>query len=151
MTAPKCGYYTSPNECPICGVDCVECPERQPIEITVTIGPPPAGYECDYECQAAYTRGQTSVIYITSLPDTSLRVCDPIRVVTERLTQDNYVSQMPSANVNASGDTFEEAIDNLKDMIVATYDLLSTSPLPTLGPSPSQHIKILRQHIQRRR
>ena len=87
--------------------------------------------------------------WITSLPDTRLRVVQPIPVTVKQLEHDNFLAQMSTANVNASGDSIDEAVDNLMDMLGGTYDLLSSLPRSSLGPGPAHDFSVLRQHITR--
>ena len=85
---------------------------------------------------------------ITSLPDPTLRLVLPICAVVERLDSDDYMAEAPDADVYASGDTEDEAIRNLEDMIAATFGHFSTVPQERLGPIPRRQLKVLRRHIR---
>ena len=54
---------------------------------------------------------------------------------------------MPEVNLNASGDTEEEAIANLQDIIAGTYRLLKSLPTKRLGPEPLRQLKFLKSHL----
>jgi hypothetical protein len=92
-----------------------------------------------------------TVTSITSLPNTPYSVLKPLQVVVRQMGVDNYVAQVPSANINSSGDTVAEAIVNLKDMVVGIYAMVSSRPLACLGPGPTRQRAILNKHISRRK
>ena len=87
---------------------------------------------------------------LTSLPDRGLRLVRPIPAVVERLDRDNYVAEAPDADVCASGDTAEEAIRNLEDMVAATFAHFSMVPEERLGRIPARQLRVLKHHIRRR-
>jgi hypothetical protein len=83
-----------------------------------------------------------------SLPGSSLRLSKPILVTIEALGDDNFVARMEDANINASGDTQGEALENLIDIIEAKYELLSSMSQGVLGPGPARQLGILRGYIR---
>jgi len=87
---------------------------------------------------------------LTSLPDPALRLVRPIRAIVERLDSDNYVAEAPDAEVSASGDTADEAIRNLEDMVAATFGHFSMVPRQRLGRIPARQLRVLQHHIRRR-
>lgn len=87
---------------------------------------------------------------LTSLPDPDLRLVRPIPAVVERLDSDNYVAEAPDADVSASGDTADEAIRNLEDMVAATFAHFSMVPEERLGRIPARQLRVLQHHIRRR-
>lgn len=48
----------------------------------------------------------------------------------------------------ASGETINEATENIKDMIIATYELLISKKLEELGPVPKKQLLALKQYIK---
>jgi predicted RNase H-like HicB family nuclease len=87
---------------------------------------------------------------LTSLPDAAFRVVRPIRAVVRRLDDDNYLAEAPDAEVCASGDTADEAIRNLEDMVAATFGHFSMVPKERLGRIPARQLEVLQHHIRRR-
>ena len=55
------------------------------------------------------------------------------------------------ANINASGETPQDAIANLKDMLIALYERLGKEPRRNLGKGPSQQLAVLQQIMRRKR
>ena len=53
------------------------------------------------------------------------------------------------ANIHASGDTEEEALRNLKSLILDTFDALSAEPPGQLGPEPKRQLAVLREFVRR--
>ncbi len=60
---------------------------------------------------------------------------EPIRIQVDRVPGHGYLAFGLDANLNASGDTVEEAIENLRDIIAGTRKLLNRHPLEKLGPA----------------
>lgn len=78
----------------------------------------------------------------------SIKVLRPLKILV-RSEGDDFLASFFDANINASGDTAAEAILNLKDMIVATMDLLDGLPKEKLGPGPKRQIDVLRHFLER--
>ncbi len=73
-------------------------------------------------------------------------VIKPFHVVV-RFQDSEYIASFFDANLSASGDTQMEAIVNLKDIIIAIFDILTTENEEELGPSPLQQKKVLGEFI----
>jgi dCTP deaminase len=54
------------------------------------------------------------------------------------------------ANVATSGDTQEEAVSNLKSLLIELFEDLETERPEDLGPEPARQLAVLREVIQRR-
>lgn len=54
------------------------------------------------------------------------------------------------ANIYASGDTEEEALRNLKDLMLDIFDSLSAKSSKQLGPHPKRQLAVLREFIAKR-
>ena len=100
---------------------------------------------CETEASAS---GDLALHVISSLPDPSLHVFRSLPAVVKKLGDENFVANAPEVNINASGDTAEEALENLQDVVATVYRLYSSLPPHTLGPEPARQINLLRQHIQ---
>ena len=85
----------------------------------------------------------------TFAPD-DYEVLRPLRTVV-RFSGDNYIATFFDANISASGDTPEDAVWNLKDVILETYEILQTFDKDKLGLGPSRQKSVLEEHIQEKK
>ena len=85
---------------------------------------------------------------ITDLPDVDVKIVEPISIEVECVNEDDYLASVPEVNLNASGDTEEEAIANLQDIIAGTYRLLMGLPIKKLGPEPLRQLEFLKSHLR---
>jgi hypothetical protein len=74
----------------------------------------------------------------------------PISAVV-RLEQDEYVATWYDAGLAASGANPEEAVANLKDIIVAVHESLQPLPEEKMGPVPLRQYRLLTKYIDKRR
>jgi len=88
------------------------------------------------------------MMLITDLPRFTLK--KPFSVIIEDLSDDiggNFLIRVDGANINASGDTPEEAIENLKDIICGGGEHILAMPGMRLA-KPLQHTKRwLEEHL----
>lgn len=75
-------------------------------------------------------------------------VIKPFSVQAERLGN-AVVASFKLANINASGDTWTEAVTNLKDLIISVFDLLASHPPERLGRGPRLQLATLRSFIRK--
>ena len=62
---------------------------------------------------------------------------------------DEYVATFLEANISASGNTEADAINNFKDSLLSSYQILSEMPANRLGPLPVRQWAILNSLIHR--
>ena len=62
---------------------------------------------------------------------------------------EEYVASFFDANLSASGATQEEAVFNLKDVIVAVFETLTEHEPAKLGPEPAKQLEVLKEFIRR--
>jgi predicted RNase H-like HicB family nuclease len=86
---------------------------------------------------------------IQSLAPEPYEVIKPL-LATVRMVDAQYVASFVDANVASGGETLEEAMSNLKDMIVGTFELLNETEDSELGPGPSRQKAILKEFIRAR-
>lgn len=86
---------------------------------------------------------------VQSLDPEPLDVLAPIEAVI-RPSDGGFVATFFDANVNASGETETEAFENLKDMLVATFEEFSALGSERLGPEPARQLAVLRRFIRLR-
>ena len=89
---------------------------------------------------------QNITVPITSLAPEPLSLRHPIFVVVQP-EGDEFSATFFDANINASGDTQTEAVDNLKEILVNTYQRYSALGEDKLGPGPRKQLAVLRTII----
>ncbi len=90
---------------------------------------------------------QTITVPITSLAPEPLSLSQPIFVVVQP-DGDEFCATFFDANINASGDTQTEAVDNLKEILVSTYRRYSSLGESKLGPGPRKQLAVLQTVIR---
>jgi predicted RNase H-like HicB family nuclease len=93
-------------------------------------------------------REQSVIVPIDSLKPEPYNVLRTIHAVVSSC-EGNYIASFVDANINSSGETLEEAIHNIKDMIVITYESLKQEDKKRLGPDSLRQMMILDQFIQK--
>ena len=93
--------------------------------------------------------GKSTVLPIQHISDPAVSLLRPFMVV---LTDygDGFLCEFPDCNVNASGDTQLEAINNFKDIVVAVFKRWSRDPAERLGPGPARQLEILENFLRLR-
>lgn len=97
---------------------------------------------------AALENRESWIVCIDTLASDHHELIRPFHV-TVRSQGDDFIALFADAALSASGDTAEDAILNLKDVITATFDAFSELSPSELGPVPAKQIKVLRQFIRR--
>jgi len=95
----------------------------------------------------ADTKPTCKTVPVQSFYPEAIVIIKPFSVVVS-WTGEDFVATFYDANLNASGDTDEEAFSNLKDVIVATFELLTLSR-DNLGPGPRMQLGVLEEFIKR--
>jgi len=91
-------------------------------------------------------RHSSILVPIESFAPEPYKILKPFHVVV-RFQDEQYIASFFDANINTSGDTQEEAVSNIKDIIIGTYELLDSLNEEELGPEPKKRITILREFI----
>ncbi len=89
-------------------------------------------------------------VRLTTLAPEPFDVLREIPAILQQ-TQDSFVATFFDANLAASGDTREEAVQNLKTLIVEIFEDLESEPIEKLGPEPRHQLAVLQETIVRRR
>jgi hypothetical protein len=74
-------------------------------------------------------------------------VLRPIPVLI-RPEGEEFVASFIEANVNASGETQQEAFENLKALVLDIFDSLKSHPADKLGPESARRLAVLRDFIR---
>ena len=67
-----------------------------------------------------------------------------------RSEEDCYVATLFDANISSSGDTREEAVTNLKDLMLMIFQSLEHESESDLGPAMVRQKKVLQSLIRRK-
>ncbi len=113
----------------------------------------PALNEVSANSTATASQGQANIVttYIRELPQEGLQVDTPLPCIAKKLGDEDALATAPSVDIAASGDTIDEALRKLADIVGAKFSLYSSVDRQTLGPEPARQLNILRQHISIRR
>jgi len=100
--------------------------------------------------RVAVLEGQAPVLVpIESLAPDPYEIIKPFHVVV-RVQDGECIASFFDARISASGDTQEEAVFNLKDMVVSVFDILCGRSEDDLGPGPAHQKKVLQDFIRRK-
>ncbi len=80
---------------------------------------------------------------ISILPDPSIRVLQPIPFTVDG----EYVAVVSNTSISASGESLEEAVENLADIIALTFRLYCRKE-NNLSQRLRQQLQILRRYLQ---
>lgn len=97
---------------------------------------------------AAVENSTSIIVPIESFAPEPYEAIKPFHAVIE-LQEGEYIASFFDANINASGETPEEAVNNLKDIIIANFELFKEYDEAHLGPIPSRKIKVLKEFIRK--
>lgn len=100
--------------------------------------------------QLTSPRPASTIVPVQSLDDEDLGLTKVPYVVVEE-QDDTFIATFFDAHISSSGETPYEAVDHVKDMIVATFKRLQKTPAERLGPLPTRQIAVLRDFIEVKR
>ena len=88
------------------------------------------------------------IVPITTFAPEPYRVINPISVLIVP-SEGEYIASLVEANIHSSGDTLEEAVENVKSLILDIFEILSTTDPSHLGPEPTKQLARLKSFISR--
>jgi hypothetical protein len=89
------------------------------------------------------------IVPITTFAPLAYECIRDIPVAVKKVDEEQFIATFYDAGISASGDTDSEAIENLKDQIVSTFELFASKKPEVLGPFPSRQLAVLRTVIRR--
>ena len=89
-----------------------------------------------------------AVVPVTTFAPEPFEVIRPFSVVIQP-NGDDFIATFFDANINASGETQEEAFAALKDVLLTTFQLLQRRPDSQLGPGPRRQRAVLAAVIRK--
>jgi len=93
-------------------------------------------------------RVQTVLIPITTLAPEPYALARDIPVVIQP-TGDEFIATFFDANISTAGETQEEAVGNLRSLLLDTFEYLESEPAEALGPEPARQLGVLRAFLKR--
>lgn len=93
------------------------------------------------------------IVPINTLAPEPFELARPVNIVVEPVIEESgrpseFVATFVDASIGASGDTIEEAVSNLKDRLITTFEVLE-SMADRLGPHPRHQLEVLRAVMRR--
>jgi hypothetical protein len=89
------------------------------------------------------------IVLIESFAPEPYEIIKPFHAVI-KFQEDQYIASFFDANLSTSGDTQEESIGNLKDIILGTFEILMTMDEKKLGPGPLRQRGLLAEFIRKK-
>ncbi len=89
------------------------------------------------------------VTFIASLGRKDLEVRKPIPVTLEPESDGSYIASFLDANVASGGETVQDAVESLQDMLATSFEHLTALPDSRLGPRIKREREILSEFICR--
>jgi predicted RNase H-like HicB family nuclease len=96
---------------------------------------------------AKVSSGSPVVVPIPTLAPKPLRLKKDIPILLQS-NGEEYVASFLDANINASGETQAEAVDNLKDILAAVFEKLRSLSPAALGTGPTRQLAVLTEFIE---
>ncbi|MGA2863667.1 MAG: hypothetical protein ABSF95_04180 [Verrucomicrobiota bacterium] len=92
---------------------------------------------------------QTTIIPIDSFTPEPYDLLKTI-LASVRYVEGSFSASWFDANIHSSGDNEEDAVSNLKSLILDFFDRLSNEPKERLGPEPARQLAVLSEYLQKR-
>jgi hypothetical protein len=100
----------------------------------------------DLELESAHRIG-TIVVPITTLAPEPYRLEKDVPVVVQPAGEE-FIATFFDANISTAGDTQEEAVSNLRSLILDTFEYLQAEPPEALGPEPTRQLGVLKTFLK---
>jgi predicted RNase H-like HicB family nuclease len=88
------------------------------------------------------------IVPIESFAPEPFEVIKPFHVVVEP-ADGEFIASLYDANINASGETEEEAVADLKDMMLTLFERLQQEPEQALGVGPKRQLAVLKSLVRK--
>ena len=114
----------------------------------------PEAYTASHLAQFLEIEGLDEVTYINAIPeqyDARYDLLQPIPVDFEEVAPDAVIAHFREADLAVTGLDRQDAQDSLVSWILDIFDDLAEAEPQVLGVTPTMQIRVLRQHLERRR
>lgn len=91
---------------------------------------------------------QTKIVPIDTFAPEPYVLLKPFRVSVQAV-HNGFEAGWFDANIHTGGANEEEAVSNLKSLILDFFDSLSNEPVETLGPEPKRQLAVIKTFVQR--
>jgi hypothetical protein len=92
---------------------------------------------------------QSKIVAINTFAPELYDLLKPI-LVSVQTVEDEFEAGWFDANIHTSGGNEEEAVSNLKSLILDYFEIFTNEPSEKLGIEPKRQLAILNQYIQKR-
>ena len=89
------------------------------------------------------------IVPVQTLAPAPYELLKPIQVLV-MADGDEFVASFVDANIASGGATIEEAVENFKDILISTLEVLEAHRPEQLGPAPTKQLAVLREFIRKR-
>jgi predicted RNase H-like HicB family nuclease len=93
-------------------------------------------------------RVETILIPIATLAPEPYELVREIPAVVQP-AGDEFIATFFDANISTAGDTQEEAVANLRSLLLDMFEYLESEPPEALGPEPARQLGVLRAFLKR--
>jgi hypothetical protein len=93
----------------------------------------------------------TTTIPIQTFEPEPYELLPPVVYVVIQPVEESFVATHVDANINASGETVPDAVENLKDMMITLYERLSKEKKSKLGKGPTRQLAVLQTIFRRKK
>ena len=97
---------------------------------------------------SALSASKTRIVAITTFAPEKYASLNPI-LVSVQAVEDEYEAGWFDANIHTMGGNEEEAVSNLKSLILDYFDSFSKEPSEKLGPEPTRQLLVMKQFIKK--
>jgi hypothetical protein len=91
-------------------------------------------------------RADAKIVPVQTFAPEPYTLLKPMSVLIED-SEDGYLASFFDANIGTSGETEQEAFENLKSLVLDIFDSLSREAPERLGPEPARQLAVLRSFI----
>ena len=84
---------------------------------------------------------------ISSIPSEPYILLRSISVKIKRIEDNDFLASFEEANISMSGETEQEALQNLIAHILDVFEIFSEEE-SSLGPEPARQLRVLKQYIK---
>jgi predicted RNase H-like HicB family nuclease len=92
-------------------------------------------------------RADAKIVPIQTFEPEPYSLLKPMSVLIED-SEDGYLASFFDANIGTSGETEQEAFENLKSLVLDMFDSLNREAPERLGPEPARQLAVLRSFIR---
>lgn len=104
------------------------------------------GARIEHGIEARGTKS-TKIVPVQTFAPEPYSLLKPMSVLIED-SEDGYLASFFDANIGTSGETEQEAFENLKSLVLDIFDSLSREAPERLGPEPARQLAVLRSFIR---